>query len=103
MDPQHKTSDLQSLMLTKAAIQALKSDPDLVGAVLATLAHWDRSAPTDSKPLRDEWRDIVASGQWQRALSMDDHGQELRQASPLSRALSPKRRLEIIRACKGRS
>ena len=103
MDPDHRTSDLQSLLLTKAAIDALGSEPRLVGAVLATLDHWDQVAPRASQTLRDEWRDIVLGGQWDRALAPTDRGQELRQASPLGRALPAARRLEIIRACKGRN
>jgi hypothetical protein len=75
----------------------------LFAAVQATLDHWDRIAPTHSKELRDEWRDILCERQFDRALATTDRGQPLRQASPLGRALSPKQRLEIIRSCKGRS
>ena len=103
MDPLHQVSDLQSLLLTQAAIDALIQQPALVGAVRSTLDHWDRVAPPDSQPLRDEWRDILLNRQFDRALALTDRGQQLRQASPLGRALSPAKRLEIIRSCKGRS
>lgn len=103
MDREHRTSDEQSLRLNQAAIDALKQRPEQLLAVLATLAHWDAVAPPDSKPLRDEWREIVLGGRWDRALAPDDHGQQLRQCSPLGRALPAARRLEIIRACKGRN
>ena len=103
MDPHHQTSDQQSLRLTEAAILAVQSNAQLVLPVLATLNHWDATAPSASKRLRDEWREIISTGQWHIALGMDDHAQQLRQASPLGRALTPQRRLEIIRACKGRN
>ena len=103
MDQDHRTSDLQSLMLTEAAVAALGIQPLLIDAVLATLDHWDQVAPCASQHLRNEWRDIVERRQWDRALALTDRGQELRQASPLGRALPARQRLEIIRACKGRN
>ena len=103
MDLQHRTSDLQSLLLTEAAVAALRGRPSLLADVQATLDHWDSVAPLDSKALRDEWREILQSRQFDRALALTDRGQQLRQASPLGRALAPAKRLEIIRSCKGRS
>lgn len=103
MDPEHRISDLQSLHLHQAAIDILKLQPERLRAVLATLDHWDAVAPQASKPLRDEWREILQRGLWERALALDDRGQQLRQSSPLGRALPAGRRLDIIRACKGRN
>lgn len=103
MDPAHQTSDQQSLLLNRAAIAVLMDRPSLLDRVLATLDHWDRVAPADSKPLRDEWRDILLRGPLDRALVRTDRGQQLRQASPLGRLLPPAQRLAIIKACKGRS
>jgi hypothetical protein len=103
MDPAHQTSDSQSKQLTSAAVAALQAKPQLMAGVLSTLDHWDRVAAPDSKALRDEWREIVQRGLWHRVLGNDDHAQQLRQASPLGRALSTAARLEIIRRCKGRN
>lgn len=103
MDPEHRVSDWQSLRLNQAAIDALQRHPERLQAVLATLDHWDTVAPQTSKPLRDEWREIVLGGLWERALALDDRGQQLRQSSPLGRALPAGQRLEVIRACKGRN
>jgi len=103
MDPEHRISDWQSLRLHQAAVEILKLQPERLQAVLATLDHWDAVAPKASKPLRDEWRAILEGGHWERALALDDRGQQLRQSSPLGRALPAGRRLEIIRACKGRN
>jgi hypothetical protein len=103
MDVAHRTSDRQSLMLTQAAIHALTQTPALIDAVLGTLDHWDAVAPPASKALRDEWREIITTRAWRRALEPDQRGQQLRQASPLGKALDPALRLAIIRQCKGRS
>lgn len=103
MDTAHRTSDQQSLLLTQAAVRALTQTPALMAAVVGTLDHWDAVAPPASKALRDEWREIVAKQQWQRALDPGERGQQLRQASPLGKALAPDLRLTIIRQCKGRS
>lgn len=103
MDDLHRTSDEQSFRLTEAAIQCLIARPELLEQVRATLDHWDRVAPPASKPLRDEWRSILDKHDWQAALDRSDRGQQLRQASPLGRALDARTRWAIIRQCKGRS
>lgn len=103
MDTEHRTSDDQSLRLTQAVLVALLAQPFPLRAVLSTLAHWDNAAPRASKPLRDEWRCILAARDWSRALDPGPRGQQLRQASPLGKALDPALRLEIIRSCKGRN
>jgi hypothetical protein len=92
-----------SLRLTQAAVVAMQRQPDLIVKALQTLTHWDLVAPTASQPLRDEWRDILQSGQFSRALALTDRGQQLRQAASFARVLAPTVRNEIIRPCKGRS
>ena len=103
MDPEHRASDRQSLMLTTAAIDAIRRRPGLARVVLGTLDHWDQVADASSKLLRDEWRRIVTTGDWESALAGGSHGQQLRQASPLGKALDPAQRIAIIRRCKGRN
>ena len=103
MDLGHTRHDEQSLLLTRAALDGLRAQPEALRDVLATLDHWDRVAPPESKPLRDRWRRILASSDWSILLDTSSEAQQLRQASPLGRALDPLQRLAIIRACKGRS
>lgn len=103
MDDLHRASDEQSLRLTEAALERLIARPELLPQVRATLDHWDRVAPLASKPLRDEWRRILDRCDWSTALERSDRGQQLRQASPLGRALDAHTRWAIIRRCKGRS
>ena len=103
MDTAHRTSDQQSLLLTQAAVRALVRKPALIDSVVDTLDHWDAVAPPAYKALRDEWREINAGREWQRALDPGERGQQLRQASPLGKAIDPQQRLAIIRLCKGRN
>jgi hypothetical protein len=103
MDRDHLTSDAQSLRLTAAALASLSRQPALMQQVLATLDHWDCVAAPQSQGLRDEWRRILASREWSRALDPGPRGQQLRQTSPLGKALDPAQRLVIIRSCKGRN
>lgn len=97
----HRASDEQSLRLTEVALQRLRAQPELEAQVRATLDHWDRVAPLASKPLRDTWRRILDDRDWALALERSDRGQQLRQASPLGRALDAPTRWSIIRQCKG--
>lgn len=99
----HHHNDDMSLRLTQAALLVLRAQPALMNAVLGTLDRWDRVAPVDSKPLRDQWRHLLLNGDWQLALDTGPLGQQLRQASPLSKAMPTRQRLDIIRACRGRS
>lgn len=103
MDAAHVTSDRQSWLLTRAAVEVLKCEPALASRALATLDHWQRVAPAGSQALRDEWREIMVTGAFDRALALNDRGQQLRQASPLGRVLPAALRLKIIRSCKGRN
>ena len=103
VDDLHRISDEQSLRLTQAALDRLIARPELLEQVRGTLDHWDRVAPPASKPLRDEWRRILDLRDWNAALASSDRGQQLRQASPLGRALDARTRWTIIRQCKGRS
>ena len=103
VDDLHRTSDEQGLRLTEAALQRKSAKPELLEQVRAMLDHWDRVAPQTSQPLRDEWRRILDMRDWNAALDRGDRGQQLRQASPLSRALDARTRWAIIRQCKGRS
>jgi hypothetical protein len=103
MDTSHRDSDKQSLLLTQAAIARLTLRPDLIEAAMQTLDHWDTVAPKNSKPLRDEWRAILRTQDWDRAVANSSKGQQLRQSSPLSRVIDPAERLAIIRLCKSRN
>jgi hypothetical protein len=101
MDTLHRVSDEQSLRLTKAALDCLLQRPEMMVDVVATLDHWDQVAPKASQPIRDQWRNILRRQDWNLLLDPGPEGQQLRQASPLGKALPPAQRLAIIRVCKG--
>ena len=74
-----------------------EDNPALITRLLATLARWDMSASTRSKPLRDQWVKILEERDWLRATEITEHGNLLRQASPMATILPEEVRLRIIR------
>lgn len=76
----------------------MRADESLIQRALDTLARWDTHADVRSKPLRDEWVRILQERDWATALGENEHGNQLRQASPVSCVLPNERRLEIILA-----
>jgi hypothetical protein len=92
----HRRHDLCSLALHEAAVSRLKMQPELARQALDVLARWERGN-VHSRPLFDEWRRIIESRGWQRAVERSDRGQQLRQASPLAFVLDKSER-DAIRA-----
>lgn len=71
-------------------------DPSLIEKALGTLARWEAIVDPSSKPLREQWVQILAAKNWNLALEDSDLGNQLRQASPLATLLSNNVRLAII-------
>lgn len=94
----HQEQDARSLALHTAAVELMRSDETLIQRALNILARWDSHVSMHSKPLRDEWVRILRDRDWELALSAGEHGNQLRQASPVSCVLPTEQRLEIIRA-----
>lgn len=82
----------------REAVRMLKDDPSLAERALAILARWSGHVSERSKPLRDRWVQIISERDWSAALDESEHGNQLRQASPLSILLPTHVRLEIIRS-----
>lgn len=76
----------------------LQADPLLVNKALSILKRWDGHVSAYSKPLRDEWKVIIAQHDWTSALEESERGNQLRQAYPLAILLPTEVRLQIIRA-----
>ncbi len=93
---QHKLQDLQSLLMHKEAVRLIREDPSLVQRAQATLERWCEGGDPHSMPLWDQWRQILAQGDWDAALIESEHGKQLRQASPMSTVLPNETRLGII-------
>jgi transcriptional regulator with XRE-family HTH domain len=93
----HQRQDLRSLALHEEAVRVLRRHPERAERALQVLARWEATADPHSKPLRDEWRRIIKGRRWNLAVEDSDHGQQLRQASPLGFVLDDSVRNEIIR------
>ena len=96
----HSRQDRQSLLMHREAVRMIVADPSLVKKALAILARWDGHASLRSKPLRDQWVQIISELDWDRALEESERGNQLRQASPLAILLPNDVRLGIIRSIK---
>ncbi|MCA3183181.1 MULTISPECIES: helix-turn-helix transcriptional regulator [Cupriavidus] len=96
-DPdRHQAQDLQSLALHEEAVRLLRTNPELVDRVRATLAKWLANGPSRSESLWREWENIIAHNMWRKALGRTKRAQELRQASPLPTVLPDDVRQRVI-------
>ncbi len=96
----HGPQDYQSLLMHQEAVRLILEDPSLAERAQEILSRWDRHVGVRSKPLRDEWVQIISDKNWGLALEDSERGNQLRQASPLSVLLPNKLRVEIIRSVK---
>lgn len=94
----HRLQDERSLMMHREAVRMLQADPLLANKALSILERWEGHVSAHSKPLRDEWKVIIAQRDWSLALEESEHGNQLRQASPQAILLPDEVRLQIIRA-----
>lgn len=76
------------------------ADPSLEARALEILERWDTVAPISSKPLRDEWKRVIAERDWGLALEESDRGQQLRRVSPMTILLPEQVRLDIIQSAR---
>jgi hypothetical protein len=92
----HGARDYQSLLLHFEAVRLLEQDPNLVARALETLARRRETIGPHSLPLFNEWRTILEQRAWPRALARDEHGNQLRRASPFAGLLPEETRLGIL-------
>ena len=93
----HRTQDLQSLALHRAAVHLVKSDAALLAKAEATLERWLANENSRSRSLWLEWREILGKRTWRKILGRTRRAQELRQASPLITVLPEATRRNILR------
>ena len=96
----HAAQDYQSLLMHVAAVRLIKQDTRLIARAVATLDRWQQTGDSRSRPLLDEWRQILAKREWCAAVAPDERGKQLRQASPLATLLPEDSRQGIIRKVK---
>ncbi|WP_312026604.1 hypothetical protein, partial [Ralstonia pseudosolanacearum] len=92
--------DLQNLLMHQEAVRMVRADPSLEARALEILERWGTVAPIRSKPLRDEWKRIIAERDWGLALEDSDRGQQLRRVSPMTILLPEQVRLDIIQSAR---
>jgi hypothetical protein len=92
----HAKADYRNLELHRTALGKLKSNPELLPAVLALLRRWlDDETLRPSWPHLRRWREALTEWPIERleALVLDpEEGQVLRQCSPLGPVLTPRER-----------
>lgn len=95
-DTRHQIQDLQSLALHEEAVRRVRADPALLQQAQATLERWQQGGPSRASSLWNEWKTILAQGQWRKALGRTRRAQALRQASPLTTVLPEDVRQNIL-------
>lgn len=93
----HRRQDLRSLAIHEEAVRVLRRDPAKAQRALDVLDRWEGTSDPHSKPLRDQWRQIINKKQWTLAVENSERGRQLRQASPLGFVLDGTVRAEILR------
>jgi hypothetical protein len=91
----HRLHDLRSLAVHREAVRVLEEHPERADRPLAVLSRWERTTAAHSLSLLHEWRAIIEGRLWHLAVADNDHGQQLRQASPLSFVLDEAVRNDI--------
>jgi len=94
----HAPQDYKSLLMHLAAVRLLQERPELVPQLQATLERWLSASDERSRPLFEQWRQILAKEDWATALEDSEAGRQRRQASPLATVLPHETRLGIIAA-----
>jgi len=93
--PSHQLQDQLSLEFHIEAVRLLLENPDLAQKAIDVLDHWESVADVRSKPLRDQWRNIIREKLWDSAIADTELGRQLRQASPLGFIIPPAQRADI--------
>ncbi len=96
----HRQAELRNLHLHRAALAKLHDRPEFRKACLDLVERWlVQPSLQASRPWLEQWRDMLASWDWQRLAEtvLDEAaGQTLRQCSPLGPVLSPRERWSLL-------
>lgn len=99
----HARNDRFSLLLHREAAEAVAHDEALLGRAEAILRRWKRSNGINACRDWDEWLLLIARGRSvvvQAMLSEDEHATRLRQSSPFSVLVSPRKRWALLKEAK---
>lgn len=97
----HSSADARNLQLHRAAFEKLRANPALKARVLELTERWLSSKDHEcSRPWLEAWREMLTSwdlGSLEREVLQPEHGQILRQCSPLAPVLTPRERWAVLR------
>ena len=99
----HARNDRFSLLLHREAAEALAHDEALLGRAEAILWRWKRSSGINACRDWDEWLSLIARGRSvvvQAMVSEDEHATRLRQSSPFSVLVPPRKRWALLKEAK---
>ena len=97
----HSRTDERHLALHRAAFENLAEQPELQARVLELLERWlGREDLRSSRRWLERWQEMLTS--WSLAARKEhvldqEHGQVLRQCSPLAPALTPRERWAVLK------
>jgi len=99
----HARNDRFSLLLHREAAEAVVHDEALLGRAEAILRHWKRSNGINACRDWDEWLSLIVQGRSvvvQAMVSEDEHATRLRQSSPFSVLVPPRKRWALLKEVK---
>jgi hypothetical protein len=106
VDHGHRRADQRNLHLHRAALEKLRTDPEVRARCLALVMRWLASPDLRaSRQWLEEWHTMLREWPVERIADIvldQERGQTLRQCSPLSPALTPRERWALIREARAR-
>ena len=99
----HSRNDRFSLLLHREAAQAVVRDEALLQRAATTLRRWKLAQGSNAPHAWDEWLALIADGRpavVRTMLSEDESATRLRQSSPFSVMVSPRRRWALLKEAK---
>lgn len=99
----HARNDRFSLLLHREAAGTVARDEALLGRAEAILRSWKQSNGINACRDWDEWLSLIARGQSvvvQVMVSEDEHATRLRQSSPFSVLVPPRKRWALLKEAK---
>jgi hypothetical protein len=95
----HRKNDLFSLLLHREAAELIRGNNLLIDQAKGTLYRWKAMHGEQAVSDWDEWLDIISAGPDRLLSTMtapDEHATRLRQSSPFSCLISPRRRWALL-------
>jgi len=96
----HDWIDERSRALHQAVAEKVRRNPELLLVALQNLERWTETSSDSTKPLFEEWKQIIQTWPLEKLLELlgeqGERANQLRQASPFTGILSDRERNEIF-------